>query len=37
MFFIPTGVQGQAGQEPGQPVLVDGNLAHGRELELDDL
>ena len=37
MVFTPRGVQGQAGQDPGQPVLVDGGLAHGRGLELNDV
>jgi len=29
--------QDQTGWGPGQPELVGGSLAHGRELELDDL
>jgi len=34
---IPRGVQGQVGQGPGQPGLVDGSPAHGSGLRLDDL
>lgn len=35
--FISGSVQGKAGWDRGQPDLVDGNLAHSRGLELDDL
>lgn len=31
------GVQDQVGCDPGQFDLLDGNPAHGRDLELDDL
>ena len=36
-YPIPGGIQGQVGWGPGQPELVGGSSAHGRELELDDL
>jgi len=36
-LWIPGGIQGQAGWDPGPPDPVGGSPAHGRELELAGL